>query len=126
MRISPLNLSALVARMKDAPSTEYPPDQRPRAIEITVYLCRICRNRYDDEDEAIDCCSDMHEVGAVVSGSATCCPVCESKYLTHEGAADCCLWKDPPAPDRWRVASAVNAGSTWAEALQLTGPRLAS
>lgn len=54
------------------------------------------------------------------------CPVCTTQHSEYRLAADCCLWKDLPAPTRWRIADAVEAGATWLDAINThAGPRLA-
>ena len=83
---------------------------RGRAIAITRYECPTCSEDYDDEEDAEGCCGE-DDVGD--NG----CPVCAEKCNDTRDASDCCLWKDIDAPTRWRMADAVDAGSTWAEQL---------
>lgn len=114
MRLSPLNFSGLMARQ--CGNGEASPEKSKRHIEeVTMYRCPDCRELHEWEDEAEECCKDEP---AVIAWSAD-CPVCGERYEEHRMAADCCLWKDLDAPTRWAVADAVEAGSTWVEALQI-------
>jgi len=108
MNLSPLNFSGLIATDL-GPVTE---KKRGRAVEIVQWSCSECCCVYDDEDEAAECCGDEDEEYACA------CPVCGTgKYEDARDASDCCLWKDIDAPTRWKMADAVDAGSTWAEQL---------
>ena len=79
-----------------------------------VYQCDNCEEVHDFESDAEECCSDEGTLGA----SSQCCPVCGEDGGDYRDAADCCLWKDLAAPARWRIADAVEAGSTWQEAIE--------
>ena len=93
-------------------------DPEPRrAEEVTAYRCPDCGDLHEDEDDALQCCEPAgHDQDAEIA-----CPVCTVKHIDHREAADCCLWRDLDAPTRWRVADAVEAGATWAEALSAQG-----
>ena len=45
------------------------------------------------------------------------CPVCGEEADSIHQAADCCLWKNLDWPTRYRIARAIENGSTWAEEL---------
>jgi hypothetical protein len=73
----------------------------------------VCFEDYDDdEDAAEDCCQSVGH-----PEEAHACPVCNAAAIDPWAAADCCLWKDLPAPARWKIAAAVEAGSTWGDEL---------
>lgn len=113
MQLSPLNLSGLLTTLQaqacgTTPAAN-PKERRNRALEC--WRCPECREVYDWEDEAEECCA---EPAPAVTSQPT-CPVCAAEYTSHRDAADCCLWKDLDAPTRWRMADAVEAGSTWAD-----------
>ena len=48
------------------------------------------------------------------------CPVCLRPASSNLEAAECCLWKHPQLDlsGRFRIAKAVDNGSTWLEAIQ--------
>lgn len=107
MSLSPLNFLGLVAQQRT-------PQDKPaggHAIAITRYLCSVCNADYENEVDAKECFGAEEEAGDKR------CPVCASKCDDTRDAADCCLWKDIDAPTRWRMADAVDDGSTWAEQL---------
>lgn len=118
MQLSPINLRGLLARViceaDSAPQGTPRPSERRRAIEC--WRCPECQEVHDYEDDAEQCCAAS--IAAEAQGGPT-CPVCSETYTTHRDAADCCLWKDLDAPTRWRLADAVEAGSTWLEQLKV-------
>ena len=109
------------------------------------YVCPDCDKVYKDEYDAGQCCP--RDIGMIYvdesTGKEYCspedlaaackaggaggtdiatvpactCPVCgEASSSPHE-SVECCLWKDLDAPTRWKVAAALEAGSTWTEQL---------
>ena len=127
LRLSPLNLSGLIAcqreeamslvrQVKDKTSRRPITKDRQSAIRVSMWECPICGDRFDDDDEAEECCQGASEEAQAEAAKLQ-CPVCMSGFEDHYQAADCCLWKDIPAPERWKIAAAVEAGKTWAEAL---------
>ena len=115
MQLSPFNLRGLINTMGCVVPTETSAKSKLRAIEC--WRCPECWDVHDFEDEAEECCA---EAAAKAAPSAKACPVCAQKYDEHRAAADCCLWKDIDAHTRWRMADAVEAGSTWPAQLGLT------
>lgn len=103
--LSPLNFSGLIAAQRN-PREVNP--KRGSATAVMYYECDECGEHYDSEKEAQDCCAEP---------TPECCPVCLSEAASPRDAADCCLWKDLDAATRWRMADAVENGSTWAEQL---------
>lgn len=108
------------------PECDEPHDSRWDAVECceqsietaTYYACPACDKAHPHRDEAAACCGCA---GAVAPQR---CPVCDREAGDYEDAADCCLWKDLGAPDRWRIAAAVEGGSSWADAIAAaTGAR---
>lgn len=102
---------------QDTPESAEDKRQRDldRVREVVMYRCTECDELHDDEDDAADCCApdvDLHDEEAPSR-----CPVCAAKYSSPHEAVDCCLWKDVDAPTRWRMASQIDAGATWAEVL---------
>ena len=104
------------------------PDPDDRTIEtelVTMYLCPECEDRHDDEDDARACCRPRSD-GAITGArpparvASTMCPVCAEDYGDYgtEQAADCCLWHDFGAPERWRIATRVQRGASWPEAIE--------
>lgn len=113
MKLSPLNFSRLIHQ--DWMNGQLQPaNERPQAIEITVYECPKCGDRHDIEEDAEECCLKQPEA----DGDCV-CPICAHGFNDYYLAADCCLWKDYGAPERWRMAAAMEAGSTWLEQLGL-------
>lgn len=45
----------------------------------TVYICPICNEEYEDEDEAKFCCQSLFE-----------CPICGEEYEDEDEANNCC------------------------------------
>jgi hypothetical protein len=113
--LSPLKFSGLLARQADIVHMPGSPTYRRMVEQVTLYRCPECRELHDDEDDALECCFETSAAAA----SSSCCPVCADKAPDHYAAAECCLWKDMALPERWRVATAVRGGATWAEALGL-------
>jgi len=109
MHLSPLNFSGLLANARAAED----PSLRERRIEaITVYRCPDCYSDYEFETDAELCCEPERD-----DGRSTACPVCNAHWDDYHHAVDCCLWKDIDGPSRWRIAEAMEAGSTWADQL---------
>ena len=115
MNLSPLNLSGMLARDRgvSADSTAVK-NERKSAREIVTWACPICRNAFDEDEEkkAEECCQ-----GKACDEENNSCPVCDKSYINHREAADCCLWKDIDAPTRYKMADAVEAGSSWSQEL---------
>jgi hypothetical protein len=116
-RLSPLNFRGLIATLRaglqPTPQAAARAAYRPRPRQ--VWLCPECGDSHDWEDEASECCAP--NALAEVAESPGHCPICRADNYGPYEAADCCLWKDIDAPTRWRIAAAVHAGATWAEAL---------
>lgn len=116
MNLSPRTINGLIATQREGMHT---PSHAERHIEtVTYYVCPVCDEKHDYRSEAAECCGEDDEH----SEEASSCPVCGNRYGEPHVAADCCLWKDLDAPSRWRIADAVEAGATWAEALKLPDP----
>ena len=115
-RLSPLNLRGLLATLGMAEPDARPMGALHRRRPIECWRCPECLDVHDDEDDAAECCKPTP---AEADASSRKCPVCGTAHDSHEAAADCCLWKDFDAPTRWRMAAAVEAGSTWSEQLGL-------
>ena len=114
MRLSPLNLSGMMADLNATPVTESASTKpRRKAESVLMWRCAECFDMHDDEDSANECC----ETADASIPPPMACPVCQAKYGSFQDASDCCLWKDIPALDRWRIAAAVEAGSNWADEL---------
>lgn len=79
-------------------------------LEEIRWECPDCSERHEDEDAVVDCCKAERD--HIIS-----CPVCGALADGYLDAADCCLWKDLDMATRYRIADAVEAGSTWADAL---------
>jgi hypothetical protein len=114
-KLSPLNLSGLVARARADESVDGKP-QKSRAEAVTMWRCTECDEVHEWKSDAEECCDPA---GKPAGSGPVSCPVCGNRFDAHRDAADCCLWKDLDAITRWRVADAVDAGATWAEALGL-------
>jgi hypothetical protein len=121
MRISPLNFKGLMDNITSPrPMRIDPADKSDRAKPEQVWLCPECDDVHKSYDDAVDCCADLDSYEAP---EFVACPVCTRGFKDSDAspayrfAADCCLWKDLDAPTRWRIADAVEAGSTWAEEL---------
>jgi len=116
-RLSPLNFRGLLATAGITPQGELSakagrPVARP-AIEC--WRCAECRQVYDWEDEAEECCPDPVPACSV----EPVCPVCAQTSRDHRDAADCCLWKDLDQLQRYAIADAVEGGKSWLEAMGL-------
>lgn len=113
-QLSPLTLSNMRA-LREAPQ-----DQRPGARQlpeqVTAYECPLCGDLHHDEHDAEVCCQGSAPEGHDQDGPVA-CPVCGSSHRDYHVAAECCLWHDLDAPTRWRVADAVEAGSSWEDAI---------
>ena len=107
--LSPRNFLGLIATERTPPAESA---GKGRAVAVCRYECSACGTEYDDEDEAEECC-DSQDVEDYHG-----CPVCAGRSESTRDASDCCLWKDIDAATRWRMADAVDAGSTWVEQLQ--------
>ena len=113
MHLSPLNFRGLIDTMRLVVSSE-PTKTTKRRRAIECWRCPECSDVHEWEDEAEECCAEEE---AKETPKAKACPVCAAKCETFRDAADCCLWKDIDAYSRWRIADAVEAGSTWPEQL---------
>lgn len=109
MNISPLNFTELLARLRMPPA-----DPKKRVEEVRMYRCLECDEVHEEEMDARACCAEPTD-----TDTGPYCPVCGTKCHDHEAASDCCLWKDLDATTRHRIAAAVEAGSTWADQLQV-------
>lgn len=109
-RLSPLNFAGLIASERSLQEAQQAGPRR--AIEVTYWACPDCSSQFEEEDDALDCCDDSSHSEELYR-----CPVCARHATDPYDAADCCLWRDFDAPTRWRMAAAVDAGSTWAEQL---------
>lgn len=114
MPLSPLNLSNLLEHGSAAQSLDDIEQRRmPNTADfVMAYRCSECGELHEDRHEAEFCCARLLPVVNGVTVSA-CCPLCASPFQTHREAVDCCLWKDFPAPTRWEIADAVEAGGEW-------------
>lgn len=122
--LSPLNLRGLIASQNlvgEPVQAELGPKRNSRSRPIECWKCSECFEVYDDEDEARDCCARSNSDSAPVRQPA--CPVCNQGSYGFRDAADCCLWKDMDTTTRWRVADAVEAGSSWPEQLLGLAPQ---
>lgn len=109
------------------------------------YVCPSCEKAHKEEYEAEECCprdigtiyvdegtgkeycspeelaadSKTGRAGApsIPTVPACTCPVCGHESSSPHESVECCLWKDLDAPTRWKVAAALEAGSTWTEEL---------
>ena len=119
MQLSPLNFRGLIATLGivGEPLAEAKSASRTKPRSIECWRCSECRQVHDWEDEAEECCAAEDVKPA---STAPACPVCAEKYSERRDATDCCLWKDIDAPTRYRMADAVEAGSTWCEQLGMT------
>lgn len=112
VRLSPLNFSGLIATNRKLVVGS---EEGLRSEQVTMWRYTACLDLYDDEEDVDSCCQP-----SVASGRALVCPVCAADgFNDHRDATDCCLWKDLPAPERWAIADAVEAGKTWLEACGL-------
>lgn len=116
VRLSPLNLSGLLAEWRGNGKPAVTGKKRESAREMINWACPICRERFDEDEEkaAEECCQ-----GKADDDENAACPVCKQSYINHREAANCCLWKDLDADTRYRMADAVEASSSWAAELGL-------
>ena len=112
-QLSPLNFSGLI-HLRGLQTEQQANKTKARAIEC--WRCVSCEEVYDDECEAEDCCAGSSHP----EDAPTNCPVCGKTGTDHRDASDCCLWKDFDGPTRWAMADKVEAGSTWAEVLNIS------
>lgn len=119
VRLSPLNLSGLVAQSTAIIDKAGPHEGRPLPERVVMWRCGTCDELHEDEDDADACCAKVSGDGLIDDDPAA-CPVCSKGAYSLRDAADCCLWRDIDAPTRYRMADAVEAGSTWAEQLGIT------
>lgn len=113
MKLSPLNFRRLIERHEDAEADPlFPVGKKARGDvkAVSMYRCPACLELHDDRSGAEECCP-------VDAGGEVKCPVCGGGSPDEYEAADCCLWKDLPAPDRWRIARQVESGASWLEAV---------
>ena len=115
LQLSPLNFRGLIATL-GLVTKEEPTKPRTRRRAIECWKCPDCREVYNFEDDAEECCEKPAPSTPL---TATSCPVCSERYDSARSASDCCLWKDIDAHTRWRMADAVEAGSNWDEQLGL-------
>ena len=117
VRVSPLNLSGLLADWhgNEKPNTKTD-KKRKSAREVIHWACPVCGETFDEDEEkeAEACCQ-----GKAADNEEAACPVCKQNYINHREAANCCLWKDIDAVTRYRMADAVECGSSWAAELGL-------
>lgn len=109
MNLGPLNFSTMLDRLRTPRA-----DPKSRAEEVVMYRCRECDELHEWRIDAEVCCAEPTD-----TDTGPYCPVCGTRHGDHEAASDCCLWKDLDATTRHRIAAAVNAGSTWADQLQV-------
>ena len=105
--------------------------RRQRAVRVTVWECPHCLDRYDDEDDAEECCQGTEKTApeSPVFSQDVHCPVCGERHRDHHVAADCCLWRDIDAPTRWRIAARAEAARgeempAWRDAMRAEGVEL--
>jgi hypothetical protein len=84
-----------------------------------VYVRMVWVNDRGASFETVEDFAAAHPfgIGAGVGVGPNNCPVCGSSSDSPHYATECCLWKDLDAPTRWKIAAAVDLGSTWPEAL---------
>ncbi len=105
------------------------------------FKCPVCDDLHKRERDAESCCprdadevwvhpksgevfhseESLHEY-MLAEADESICPVCLNVCRDTHDAANCCLWKDLDASARFRIANAVDAGKTWADALEITCP----
>lgn len=118
------------------------PNMLPTSEDTTepVWVCSICDEAHDDEDNARDCCrpsvyerfrcatcrtvyrdeQDADDCHPSAGGNQPMqCPICLARAESFEDAADCCLHTHPTmtAIGRERVAAAVASGAPWPDAI---------
>lgn len=123
MNLSPLNFSRMLCRLRlpaDETSNSKKPklaDRSDRAEMVMMYRCTDCGDLHEYRDDAEQCCASDAVIGLHDEEDVALCPVCGSDKKDNREAADCCLWRDFDAATRYRMADAVDAGSTWPEQL---------
>lgn len=111
-KLSPLTVSGIKLQLVRQESPEEKPKRYTRIDP--VYVCPACGDQHDREDDAIDCCQQDEEQAE--SGRDV-CPVCGNQSNGVFAAAECCLWKDTSPAERFEIATLVERGSPWIEAI---------
>lgn len=141
MNLSPSTLAGLRHRpdqeeLERAPLSATREELRKWAKPHLRYTCPNCNEMHKSEHGAQSCCPvDVESVYVHPTtgeefdtpadlAAAFCdetrpieCPVCKSTLPDVQLAADCCLWKDIGAADRYRIATAVEGGTAWLDAI---------
>lgn len=112
--LSPATISGL-KRFSELSSSEPSAKERKYTRLDPVYICPICGDQHDWEDDALDCCQDEEEQDLNLR---TKCPVCLTDHDDTHNAAHCCLWKDLTWLQRHLIANCVEAGTPWPEAIE--------
>lgn len=115
IQLSPFNSRAIIEPFLTIGEIPYRQTKKRRVEEVTMYRCPECYELHEWESDAEKCCDKT----VAANGDKIECPVCHERHESHRDAADCCLWKDIDAPTRWRIADAVENGSTWVEQLNI-------
>ena len=113
-----LRANGMLTGLLSATTKETEPRQ---AAEVTSYRCPDCGDLHEDKAGALECCAPAASTAVHDQDVDEPCPVCATNHHDHRNAADCCLWRDLDAPTRWRIADAVEAGSTWVDAMAAQG-----
>lgn len=121
MKLSPLTASGLSANVRYADGEQLEPVTAPPS-QVIKYRCHCCRDLHDDETDAEGCCSTERvyvdeKVGGEFDSDSPCCPVCAGRCEDTYDAANCCLWKDIDVVGRFRIATDVERGESWAKAI---------
>lgn len=111
-QLSPSTRAGL-ARMREL--IEQPPQPKRRRRLDPVYLCPTCHDVHEHEEDAVDCCQPADAESDRLPRT---CPVCLTEHTATDEAAHCCLWHDLNWLQRYLVARAVEAGSTWHDAIE--------
>lgn len=105
--------------------------------EYKRWECGRCNTTHTSESAAKDCCrpevdvvyehpttgetfdtaNELAEAMGGTSADALHCPACGDEHGDAYDAASCCMWRDFSVAARWRLASAVTRGETWAAAV---------
>lgn len=103
------------------------PRTAPRrdVVRVSAYRCPDCSGLHEWEDEAVACCLPLIESKGPYEGPGpgtpdcpgVLCPICLGVHVDHHAAANCCLWKDLAPLARFRIASAVERGAEWSDAI---------
>ena len=77
-----------------------------------MYACSVCHTEFNKRSDANACCDEEPETPKE-------CPICLEPADGYLEAVDCCLHVHPiiDKPGRERIATAVEAGATWSEAV---------